>query len=368
MDAAEDGTNTNNSDVVYPNTPCSCSGSEDDSPAEQEVPLKEIRERLRHDLPLREWITKITGHDVRVEELITGDDEPGLGLYFRCEWCNPYDQITGRTWETEITFGEGSELLNDYVKRHNKALWTAVDRALEVNDGLDMEDLTMRYLLRITGDITKAKKTKDSQTNASEPDDDEPPAGQDEVPDDIDSQASTQKSGDRTKAELDAMFTAAGGVKESQKPSQSTAGAKRKPEVDMDAPRVRPQAVDSVTISCGPRSQKFDVAANGALVLSVDEVARAMGIVPDSDTLLYAGRYMADRRGNHFIVSQDILNAECKLTLSGNMAEVAPEANAEDAKASELTYPSPYPKGTTNEFGTPHLNVHTQFTPAYSRG
>ena len=159
------------------------------------------------------------------------------------------------------------------------------------------------------------------------------------------------------------MFTAAGGVKESQKPSQNTTSAKRKPEVDIDTPRVRPQAVDSVTIACGPRTHKFDVAADGTLLPSVDEVARAMGIVPDSDTLLYAGRYMADRQGNHFIVSQDILNAECTLTLSGNLDEVAPHDDPEDAKAGELAaYTSPYPKGTTNVFGTPHLNVHAHFT------
>jgi hypothetical protein len=34
---------------------------QDASPSdEEEVPLKEVRERLRHDLPMPEWITKIT--------------------------------------------------------------------------------------------------------------------------------------------------------------------------------------------------------------------------------------------------------------------------------------------------------------------
>ena len=338
---------------------------------EEEVPLKEIREALRHDKPMPEWIQKITGHDVRVEELIEGDNEPGLGLYFRCEWCNPHDEITGRTWETEITFGEDSDLLNDYVKRHNKALWTAVDRALYNNDGLDMECLTMRYLHRITGDITKARQAKEAQdsevkkarqakeTNAAESGAEQSSDEDDAGSDAIDTQATTQVSGDRTKAELDAMFAEAGGVKVSQKSTKATTGDKRKAEQEMDPPVVRPQAVDTVNITCGLRTMKFDVTAHGALVLSVDELAQTMGVVADSDTLLFTGRYMADRRGNHFVVSQDVLSTECTFTLSGRKIADADPMNPPGQPEDTVTYVSPLPKGTTNTFASAHLNVHT---------
>ena len=101
---------TNNHETLLTILSRAC--AEDASTSDEEAGnLKEIREHSRADLPMAEWITKITGHDVRIEELIEGDYEPGLGLYFRCEWCNPYEQVIGRTWETEITFGEGSELL-----------------------------------------------------------------------------------------------------------------------------------------------------------------------------------------------------------------------------------------------------------------
>ena len=314
---------------------------------------------------MAEWITKITGHDVRIEELIEGDYEPGLGLYFRCEWCNPYEQVIGRTWETEITFGEGSELLTDYITRHNKALWTAVDRALENNDGLEMECLTVRYLNEITGKITKAKEAKAAQHTASVPaeDDSSDDQGGDD-PDDIDTQASTQPSDDRTKAELDAMFTAAGGEKLSQKTSKSSAGEKRKAEQDVEMPRVRPQAVDTVTITCGTQTMKFDVAANGSLVLSVDELAQTMGIVSNSDTLLFTGRCMADRQGNHFVISQDVLCTDCTFTLSGVKVADADALKSPEAKDVSATCTSPLPKGTTNTFDTPHLKVqrHTLVT------
>jgi hypothetical protein len=338
------------------------------SPAEEEVPLKEIRERLRDDLPLPEWITNIIGHDVRVEQLIAGDNEPGLGLYFRCEWCNPYDEVTGRTWETEITFGDDSDILNDYIKRHNKSLWTAIDRALENNDGLEMEGLTMRYMLRITGDITKAKQAKatsDSQrkakeaSSAIEPDDDEAPDDDDDVPEECNTQASTQMLGDRSKADLDAMYAAAGGAKIHPKSSSQSSGTKRKSDPDVEAPRVRPQTVDTITIKCGTRAMKFDVAANGVLVMSVDELAHAMGVTADADVLLYTGRYMADRQANHFVVSQDVLNTECALTLTGRVDPDAAEEKPPDANEETTTYKSPLPDGTANIFSKSHLNVNT---------
>ena len=338
---------------------CPDPGSDDLSLSDENVPLKEIRERLRHDLPMREWITQITGHDVRVEELIAGDDEPGLGLYFRCEWCNPYDQVTGRTWETEITFGDNSELLNDYIKRHNKSLWTAIDRALENNDGLDMEDLTMRYMLRITGEITKAKQAKElaaSQESSVEPDADESPEEVEEA-DECSTQATTQPAGDRSKEELDAMFTAAGGSQIPMKKTSTPSRNKRKADPDVEEPRVRPQAVDSVTIACGTRNMKFDVADNGMLVQSVDDLARTMGVLADSDLLLFKGRYMADRQNNHFVISQDVLNTECTLTLTGRVDDDATNAIPPDAKDGSTTYSSPLPEGTTNTFTTPHHDV-----------
>ena len=87
------------------------------------------------------------------------------------------------------------------------------------------------------------------------------------------------------------MYTAAGGVKVHPRPSTQSSGSKRKSDPDVELPRVRPQTVDTVTITCGTRTMKFDVAANGVLVLSVDELAHTMGVIADTDVLLYTGRY-----------------------------------------------------------------------------
>ena len=148
----------------------------DEYPDEEEIPLKVLREQLRWDRPYLEWIHKITGHDVRLEELILGDDEENLGLYFRCEWVDPQDNVSGRTWETEITFVENSEMLYDYIKRHHKSIDNRIIKACSDYPGLDVEHV--KHLNKVWGDITKAKEARAEQGIAS--DQDESPSSEDQ--------------------------------------------------------------------------------------------------------------------------------------------------------------------------------------------
>ena len=110
------------------------------------------------ETPKREWITRIVAHDCRIDE--PSSVFPSLGLYFRCEWSDPKDNICGRTWENEFVFGEGSEMLLDYCRRHHKSIWATIDKARAHNPDMDMNLEATSYLTRVMAEVNRAKMTK----------------------------------------------------------------------------------------------------------------------------------------------------------------------------------------------------------------
>jgi hypothetical protein len=233
---------------------------------------------------------------------------------------------------------------------------------------MDMNLEATSYLTRVMAEVNRAKmdkasRSQSSQSNtaeANEPDDSE------SMPDESDSQNASQHYNERTKDELEQMFKDAGGIKSPSKAAKLRRSAKRRADSnDAEPPPMRAQAVDSVTIKCGEINMKFDVDEDGRLLKNVQELGQDMGIVGNADMLLFTGRYMADREDGHFVISHDILNAECILTLTGQEAEE--HANAQnttsESQASETSsYVAPYPDGMENSFMLPNREVraHTQ--------
>ena len=309
------------------------------------------------DTPKREWITKISSHDVRIDD--PGSKFPSLALYYRCEWCDPTDNICGRTWENEYVFGDGSEMLLDYCKRHHKSIYATIARARAHNPDLDMNMMPTKYLTMAMAQVNKDKQIKASRTPASQSTNVEDDDNED-LDDDCRSQPASQCSNGRSQEELEQMFKDAGGIM-SPKPSKQRRNTKRQAQPDEDeAPPMRAQAMGSVNIKCGDVIQKFDVDEGGKLLKDVQELGQDMGIVGNADMLLFTGRYMADREDDHFVVSQDILNAECTLTLTGQAIEDSPIPPNQPADVPKASYTAPYPDGMKNNFMLPHREVHTK--------
>ena len=84
-----------------------------------------------------------------------------------------------------------------------------------------------------------------------------------------------------------------------------------------------------------------------------------MGLIGNADMLLFTGRYMADREDGHFVVSQDILNAECTLTVTGQALESAASEQRPNVGVPTTVYTPPYPDGTLNKFELPNREVIT---------
>ena len=124
----------------------------------------DINEAPPPDSPKREWITSITGHDVRIEDQHTTN--PSLGLFYRCEWSDPTDNICGRTWEKEYVFGEDSEMLLDYCRRHHKAIRKSIEKASNHNPDLDMDMVPTFYLSKATGEYNRAQQRKATPSKA----------------------------------------------------------------------------------------------------------------------------------------------------------------------------------------------------------
>ena len=105
---------------------------------------------------------------------------------------------------------------------------------------------------------------------------------------------------------------------------------------------------------------KFDVDEDGKLIKNVQELGEDMGLVGNADMLLFTGRYMADREDEHFVISQDILNAECTLTLTGQAVEGTAGAQSRASDSQSTPYKAPYPEGMENSFMLPNREVPTQ--------
>ena len=315
------------------------------------------------DPPKREWITSVTAHSVRIDDNDPNSQFPSLVLYYRCEWCDPKDNVSGRTWETEYVFGEDSEILLDYCRRHHRGIRASIKRAQGLNPNLDMDMEATKYLFLATLEYNKAHPIHSPVSRATNPqrsvsDDDE---GDDveSTQDECDTQSSSQHYNERTKEELEQMFSDAGGLKQPTKSANQRQSSKRKADtVDDEAPAMHAQAVDSISIKCGELVKKFEVDAVGRLLKDIRELGEEMGIVGNADMLLFTGRYMADRVDDHFVVSLDILNAECTLTLTGQSAEDSSVQN--QAKfIPKTSYIPPYPDGTENTFMDHHREVLT---------
>ena len=310
------------------------------------------------DTPKREWITSIQTHDCRIDD--PDSQFPSLGLYFRCEWSDPKDNISGRTWENEYVFGEGSEMLLDYCRRHHKSIWATINKAQRHNPDMEMNMEATAYLTRAMAEVNQAKRDRAarSQSSQSIPSEGEEPDGIDSMPDGNDTQASSQHYNERTKDELEQMFKDAGGIKSPSKSTKQQRNAKRRAAPDDDEqPHMRAQAIDAVSIKCGEVTMKFDVDEDGRLLKNVQELGHDMGIVGNADMLLFTGRYMADRDDGHFVISQDILNAECTLTLTGQAVEETPGPQNPAFDAATTSYTAPYPDGIENTFMLPHREV-----------
>ena len=310
----------------------------------------DINEAPPPDSPKREWITSITGHDVRIEDQHTTN--PSLGLFYRCEWSDPKDNICGRTWEKEYVFGEDSEMLLDYCRRHHKAIRKSIEKASNHNPSLDMDMVPTFYLSKATGEYNRAQQRKATPSKA-------PREADVDSDDDNSTQPPSQQYGERTQDELEQMFRDSGGTTSPLKNARKRKTANMPANDDDDEVPIQAEAVGTVTIKCGEITKKFDVDADGKLIKNVHDLGKDMGLIGNADMLLFTGRYMADREDGHFVVSQDILNAECVLTVTGQALEDSESAPRSDDGVPSSVYTAPYPDGTPNKFVLPHREVIT---------
>ena len=300
--------------------------------------------------PKREWITSITTHDVRIEGQDTSN--LSLGLFYRCEWSDPKDNICGRTWEKEYVFGTDSEMLMDYCRRHHKAIRASIEKASKHNPDLDMDMTPTFYLSKASGEYNREQQRKRTPSKASK-------AIEDESEDDCDTHASSQQYGERTQDELEQMFQDAGGITSPTKNVRKRKSTKLSADDDNEEVPIHAEAVGTVSIKCGELIKKFDVDADGKLIKNVHELGEDMGLIGNADMLLFTGRYMADREDGHFVVSQDILNAECTLTVTGQALESAASEQRPNVGVPTTVYTPPYPDGTLNKFELPNREVIT---------
>ena len=330
-------------------------GSEPDDPTQGE------NEMRRPGTPRREWITRITSHDVRIENVLYGDSQPNLGLYYRCEWRDPDENELGRTWENEYVFGKDSDMLLDYCKRHHKAIFASIKKSREHNKDLDMDMEPTFYLTLAMSQINAAKRKQSSQHD----DVDEELSATDEFDDpnaESEPHVPAKHYDERTKEELDQMYADAGGEQIPRPSSKQKARTKRKADDIVEPPPMRTQAVDSVTIKCGDSTKIFDVDEDGLMLKDVDALGKDMGITADADMLLFAGRYLADRQDGCFLICQNIINAECPLTLTGKAVDGAVDEGVEIAPEMKTAFTAPFPDETKNTYILPNREVHPKRT------
>jgi hypothetical protein len=249
-------------------------------------------------------------------------------------------------------------MLQDYCRRHHKAIWASIEKARKHNPDLDMDMVPTFYLSKATGEYNRAQELKSTPLKSTPSK--SANASADDSEDECDTHASSQQYGERTQDELEQMFKDSGGTTSPSKSGRKRKSTKMRTEDDNDAVHTRAEAVGTVTIKCGELIKKFDVDSDGKLIKNVLELGEDMGIAGNADMLLFTGRYMADRDDGHFVVSQDILNAECTLTVTGEALESAESERRANTGAPATVYTAPYPDGTPNNFVLPHREVLTR--------
>ena len=208
------------------------------------------------------------------------------------------------------------------------------------------------YLSKASGEYNRAQQLKSTPSK-------DPKAAADASDDDCDTHASSQQYGERTQDELEQMFKDAGCITSPTKNGRKRKSTKLSADDDNEEVPIRAEAVGTVSIKCGELTKKFDVDADGKLIKNVHELGEDMGLIGNADMLLFTGRYMADREDGHFVVSQDILNAECTLTVTGQALETAESDQRPNIGVPTTVYTPPYPDGTLNQFVLPNREVIT---------
>ena len=249
-------------------------------------------------------------------------------------------------------------MLQDYCRRHHKAIWASIEKASKHNPDLDMDMVPTFYLSKATGEFNRAQQLKSTPLKSTSRK--ATKAAAEDSEEECDTHASSQQYGERTQDELEQMFKDSGGTTSPSKNARKRKSTKMSAEDDNDEVPIRAEAVGTVTIKCGELVKKFDVDSDGKLIKNVHELGEDMGLIGNADMLLFTGRYMADRDDGHFVVSQDILNAECTLTVTGQALESTESEQRPNTGVPASVYTAPYPDGTPNNFVLPHREVFTR--------